>query len=111
MDTKSRKTDDLDFQQHSQTVPNNEWTVLRDSTPETMFQALQTFAANRFRWKRTSSHSFSEEDTNKSFGFNNRMIRRCNVQCISSSTCTFELNTKFDLSLAKYIFQIKNLEH
>eukprot|EP00924_Labyrinthula_sp_SR-Ha-C_P003843 augustus_masked-scaffold_3-processed-gene-6.52-mRNA-1 protein AED:1.00 eAED:1.00 QI:0/0/0/0/1/1/3/0/304 len=76
-----------------------------------MFEPLQTFAANRFRWKRTSSHRFSEEDTKRIFGFNNRMLRRCHVQCLSSPTYTFELKIKFDLSLAKYIFQIKNLKH
>eukprot|EP00924_Labyrinthula_sp_SR-Ha-C_P015248 snap_masked-scaffold_9-processed-gene-12.23-mRNA-1 protein AED:1.00 eAED:1.00 QI:0/-1/0/0/-1/1/1/0/154 len=76
-----------------------------------MFQALETFAANRFRWKRTSSHRFSEEDIKRIFGFSNRMLRRCNVKCIFLPTCTFELNIKFDLSLAKYIFQIKNLKH
>eukprot|EP00924_Labyrinthula_sp_SR-Ha-C_P008089 snap_masked-scaffold_11-processed-gene-2.1-mRNA-1 protein AED:1.00 eAED:1.00 QI:0/-1/0/0/-1/1/1/0/73 len=58
MDTKSTKTEELDLQQHSQMVPNDGWTVLRGSTPEIMFQALQTFAANRFRWKRTPSHTF-----------------------------------------------------
>eukprot|EP00924_Labyrinthula_sp_SR-Ha-C_P013703 snap_masked-scaffold_5-processed-gene-10.21-mRNA-1 protein AED:1.00 eAED:1.00 QI:0/-1/0/0/-1/1/1/0/187 len=111
MDTNSTKVEELDLQPNNQTLPNDDWTVLRGSTSETMFEVLNTVAAKRFRWEKASSHRFSEEETKKIFGFNNRMIRRCNFKCLSSPTCTFELNIKFDLSLPKYIFQIKNLKH
>eukprot|EP00924_Labyrinthula_sp_SR-Ha-C_P007270 snap_masked-scaffold_8-processed-gene-13.44-mRNA-1 protein AED:1.00 eAED:1.00 QI:0/-1/0/0/-1/1/1/0/101 len=101
MDTKSTKTAELNLQPQSQTLPNDEWIVLRGSAHENIFEVFNTVAAKRFRWKRTASHRFVEEETKKIFDFNSRMTRRCNVKCLSSPTCTFELNIRFDLSLAK----------
>eukprot|EP00924_Labyrinthula_sp_SR-Ha-C_P008687 snap_masked-scaffold_37-processed-gene-2.82-mRNA-1 protein AED:1.00 eAED:1.00 QI:0/-1/0/0/-1/1/1/0/128 len=110
MGTKSVKTEELDSQPQSQTVPNYEWAVLRALIPENLFEVLSTVAANRFRYKRASSHRFSEEDTKRMFCFNKGMLRRCNVQCISSPTCAFGLNVECDLNLAKLFFQNKNLK-
>eukprot|EP00924_Labyrinthula_sp_SR-Ha-C_P001337 augustus_masked-scaffold_44-processed-gene-0.0-mRNA-1 protein AED:1.00 eAED:1.00 QI:0/0/0/0/1/1/2/0/494 len=76
-----------------------------------MFEVVKNVSANRFRVKKKSSHSFSEDETKRIFGFSKKMMRRCKLKCVSSKNCTFELNFKFDLKLGKYIFQVKCLDH
>eukprot|EP00924_Labyrinthula_sp_SR-Ha-C_P001822 snap_masked-scaffold_91-processed-gene-0.14-mRNA-1 protein AED:1.00 eAED:1.00 QI:0/-1/0/0/-1/1/1/0/78 len=78
MDKSSIKVEELGLKPENQTVPNNEWILLRGSESEIMFEVLQIFAVNILRWKRTSSHRFSEEKIKKN-GFKNRTLR-CNVQ-------------------------------
>eukprot|EP00924_Labyrinthula_sp_SR-Ha-C_P002274 snap_masked-scaffold_19-processed-gene-5.25-mRNA-1 protein AED:1.00 eAED:1.00 QI:0/0/0/0/1/1/2/0/153 len=58
-----------------------------------MFTVVMNLAVNRFRLRKESPHSFSEDETKRIFGFSKKL-------CV-----------RFDLKLGKYIFQVKCLDH
>eukprot|EP00924_Labyrinthula_sp_SR-Ha-C_P015317 snap_masked-scaffold_9-processed-gene-13.66-mRNA-1 protein AED:1.00 eAED:1.00 QI:0/-1/0/0/-1/1/1/0/130 len=103
--------EEVDLQERNQSETNDSLISYRGSTPEKMLEVVKNVSANRFRVKKQSSHSFSEDETKRIFGFSKKFMRRCKLKCASSKNCTFELNFKFDLKLGKYIFQVKCLEH
>eukprot|EP00924_Labyrinthula_sp_SR-Ha-C_P011782 snap_masked-scaffold_69-processed-gene-0.14-mRNA-1 protein AED:1.00 eAED:1.00 QI:0/0/0/0/1/1/2/0/657 len=103
--------EEVDLQKRNQSETNDSWISYRGSTPEEMLEVVKNVSANRFRVKKQSSHSFSEDETKRIFGFSKKFMRRCKLKCTSSRNCTLELNFKFDLKLGKYIFQVKCLGH
>eukprot|EP00924_Labyrinthula_sp_SR-Ha-C_P009336 snap_masked-scaffold_2-processed-gene-20.14-mRNA-1 protein AED:1.00 eAED:1.00 QI:0/-1/0/0/-1/1/1/0/254 len=103
--------EEVDLQERNQSETNDSWISYRGSTPEEMLEVVKNVSANRFRVKKQSSHSFSEDETKRIFGFSKKFMRRCKLKCASSENCTFELNFKFDLKLGKHIFQVKCLDH
>eukprot|EP00924_Labyrinthula_sp_SR-Ha-C_P015423 snap_masked-scaffold_71-processed-gene-0.50-mRNA-1 protein AED:1.00 eAED:1.00 QI:0/-1/0/0/-1/1/1/0/216 len=102
---------EVDLQERNQSETNDRWISCRGSTPEQMFEIVKNVNANRFRLRKQPSHSFSEDETKRIFGFSKKILRICKLKCVSSKNCTFELNFKFGLKLGKYIFQVKCLEH
>eukprot|EP00924_Labyrinthula_sp_SR-Ha-C_P012442 snap_masked-scaffold_10-processed-gene-6.2-mRNA-1 protein AED:1.00 eAED:1.00 QI:0/-1/0/0/-1/1/1/0/63 len=53
--------EEVDLEQPNQSETNDSWISYRGSTPEEMVEVVKKVSANRFRVKKQSSHSFSED--------------------------------------------------
>eukprot|EP00924_Labyrinthula_sp_SR-Ha-C_P001678 snap_masked-scaffold_18-processed-gene-5.41-mRNA-1 protein AED:1.00 eAED:1.00 QI:0/-1/0/0/-1/1/1/0/103 len=81
--------EELELRQPNQTETRDNWTTYRGSTQEEMFEVVEKVAENRFSWRKQSSYSFSEDETNQIFGYTKKITRRCKLECVSSKNCTF----------------------